>query len=180
MNKMIKGSVAGATGIALLMGGFGTYALWSDSEQLEAETLTTGELDVDPGAVTWDDQATAGTGDWSSSDLLVPGDEVKRTQSFFFTGTGKNLTGTIRFNPGAESATGDAGDFLDIDVAVSGLTGVTGTGGCYEFTAPLGSMTVGTTVTYTFSDQADEQDSQSATTTLADSTFVIEQGDVCA
>ena len=30
-NKMIKGSVAGATGIVLLMGGFGTYALWSDS-----------------------------------------------------------------------------------------------------------------------------------------------------
>ena len=39
-NKMIKGSVAGATGIVLLMGGFGTYALWQDSATLGGSSVT--------------------------------------------------------------------------------------------------------------------------------------------
>ena len=46
MNKMIKGSIAGATGIALLMGGFGTYALWSDSQGISSGTVQSGTLDI--------------------------------------------------------------------------------------------------------------------------------------
>ena len=29
MNKLVKGSIAGAAGIALLLGGAGTFALWN-------------------------------------------------------------------------------------------------------------------------------------------------------
>ena len=47
MNTMIKGSIAGATGVALLMGGFGTYALWSDSEDLPRNSVTSGNLNID-------------------------------------------------------------------------------------------------------------------------------------
>src|SRR5688572_6565363 len=64
MNKMIKGSIAGATGVALLMGGFGTYALWSDSETLDGSSITSGVLGVEAGAVTWKDQ---NLDDWEST-----------------------------------------------------------------------------------------------------------------
>ena len=143
-NKMIKGSVAGATGIVLLMGGFGTYALWSDTATLEGDTLSSGELTIDEGsAIVWDDaRTTLVPGDWEigdddaeppvAPDLLVPGDVITRTQSFVVTGTGKNLTGTIKltggdvldggFSGGAEET---AYDWLDVEVAVTAEDGET-------------------------------------------------------
>ena len=55
MNKMVKGSVVGASGVALLLGGFGTYALWSDSDTVAGVTVTSGELDINAGTATWSD-----------------------------------------------------------------------------------------------------------------------------
>ena len=50
MNKMVKASVVGAAGVSLLMGGFGTYALWHDSAGTGAGTsITSGVLDVNAG-----------------------------------------------------------------------------------------------------------------------------------
>src|SRR5688500_3222327 len=97
MNKMIKGSIAGATGVALLMGGFGTYALWSDSADLAANAVTSGNMDVaSAGAATFTDQNDVA---WGEDDLIVPGDTITRSESFDFTGAGNNLAGRIRFVP---------------------------------------------------------------------------------
>ncbi len=96
MNKMMKGSIAGATGVALLMGGFGTYALWSDSEQARCRTAcspVSSPSTPSPGA--YDDTNTAAANDWSASDKMVPGDNITYTQTFTVTGTGNNLEGTI-------------------------------------------------------------------------------------
>lgn len=46
MNKKTKGIVAGAAGAALLLGAGGTFALWTDSEQVRGGTITAGRLDV--------------------------------------------------------------------------------------------------------------------------------------
>src|SRR4051812_29833136 len=54
MNKLVKGSVAAATGIVLLMGGAGSLALWNDSQVVNGGTVSTGELDI----------ALQGTGTW--------------------------------------------------------------------------------------------------------------------
>lgn len=177
MNKMVKGSIAGATGVALLMGGFGTYALWSDSGNLDNAQVTSGVLDVAAGTASWAD----GAGSWNpGTDLMVPGDTVTRSQQFTFTATGKNMTGTIRFEDGTqnEQSTGSGDDFT-VSVGVSGLTGVTGgSDGCYEFAAPLGSpLNVDTTVTFALT--ADAQDLQNVNASLAGAGFVIEQGDSC-
>ena len=93
MNKMIKGSIAGATGIALLMGGFGTYALWSDSEGLGSGTVQSGALDiVNVGGATWADVSTTKTAAaWQASDAMVPGDKVTMTRSVTMDASGKNL-----------------------------------------------------------------------------------------
>ena len=97
MNTMIKGSIAGATGIALLMGGFGTYALWSDSENLVANGVQSGELDIATSAGVYDDANSAAANDWTATDKMVPGDKVTYTQTFTVKGSGKNLKGTIAY-----------------------------------------------------------------------------------
>ena len=105
MNKMIKGSIAGATGVALLMGGFGTYALWTDTEAI-AGGVTSGELDiVSAGVATYQDiSADATSTTWSASTLMVPGDKVEMTQPLDVNAAGKNLKAKV-------SLTGVASDF---------------------------------------------------------------------
>ena len=44
MNKIIKGSIAGAAGIALLLGGAGTFALWNDSTSVQGGKIKAGNL----------------------------------------------------------------------------------------------------------------------------------------
>jgi alternate signal-mediated exported protein len=105
-NKMIKGSVAGATGIVLLMGGFGTYALWSDSADLGG-SVSSGELDLNLGGALWHDvsEDVSGTPLWDAdptgdgvTDLMVPGDTVRLTQRFTVDAAGKNLEFDVNVN----------------------------------------------------------------------------------
>ena len=46
MNKLLKGSIAGAAGIALLLGGAGTFALWNDTAAASGGTVQSGNLSV--------------------------------------------------------------------------------------------------------------------------------------
>jgi len=92
MNKLVKGSIAGAAGVALLLGGAGTLALWNDSASINAGTVTSGVLDV----------ATGTAGSWSPDlDLIVPGDTIVYTETLDVTATGDNLNATITTNIGS-------------------------------------------------------------------------------
>ncbi|WP_341952912.1 alternate-type signal peptide domain-containing protein [Salinibacterium sp. TMP30] len=112
MNKLVKGSIAGAAGIALLLGGAGTLATWNSSVTVSAPgSITAGTLDI---------AATTGTTDgWKlgsaatvaspASFKIVPGDTVTYTKTFNVTATGDNLSaaiglGTVAIAP-ANSAT---------------------------------------------------------------------------
>lgn len=45
MNKLFKGAVAGAAGLALLLGGAGTFALWNDASSIGTDqSITSGQL----------------------------------------------------------------------------------------------------------------------------------------
>ncbi|MET0977038.1 MAG: alternate-type signal peptide domain-containing protein, partial [Leifsonia sp.] len=46
MNKILKGAIAGAAGIALLLGGAGTFALWNSSTTVAAGTISSGQLSI--------------------------------------------------------------------------------------------------------------------------------------
>lgn len=176
MNKLIKGSLAGAAGVALLMGGFGTYATWTDSAGMQGNSISSGVMDIAAGVVVWDDLATTGTGDWTATDLLVPGDTVVRTQTFTVTGTGKSLEGTIKLT-GAGVTSGGFGDLLDVKVEVTsdGNTKLTQSGNDFAFTDPFGTSILTAVVTYKFSADATAQQAQNATATVADSTITIQQ-----
>ena len=185
MNKMIKGSVAGATGIVLLMGGFGTYALWSDSTEMKASKVQSGELDIAPGSTAvWDDASTTAADDWNpGSDLVVPGDEITRTQTFDVKGYGKNLTGTITFNQGNLDKGGFASstpayDWLDVDVDITSPDGeldvVSTSDTDFTFSSPFETATLTAVVTYTVGD-ATAQQAQDAKATLGESYITIAQ-----
>jgi alternate signal-mediated exported protein len=98
MNKAFKGAVVGAAGVALLAGGFGTFATWTDSKTIDAGTVKSGELRIEPITEdpTWHEgaahQAAAVRSDFSTDELvMVPGDVFTMRQPLDVTATGRNL-----------------------------------------------------------------------------------------
>lgn len=98
MNKLVKGSIAGAAGIVLLLGGAGTLAVWNDSANLAAAgSITSGVLNVEAGAA----------GSWNQSlALIVPGDTITYRQVLNLAATGDNLKFTVDSNISDLVATG--------------------------------------------------------------------------
>ena len=106
MNKLIKGAVTGAAGIALLLGGAGTFAAWNDSTSFGAEgnSVSTGTLSVGldtSAAAGWYDitPGTTNTGPIAdiSSYKLVPGDVIEYRQPLVVHAQGANLTARLGF-----------------------------------------------------------------------------------
>lgn len=178
MNKMIKGSIAGATGVALLMGGFGTYALWSDSENLAANGVQSGELTIDTEAGVYDDARTTGApNDWTADDLMVPGDVITYTQTFDVSGDGKNLQGTVVLD--VEDLASDFSTLqYDVDVVASGsgATDITkDSATTFSFVDPFGTATLTATVTYTLPSGTSGTVDQNKSADTPASTFTISQ-----
>ena len=78
MNKMTKGALATGLGVALLLGGGGTLAVWNKSVAEPAGTIASGDLDLTAGTGTWTNDA--GTAIQLNSYKVVPGDELHFTQ----------------------------------------------------------------------------------------------------
>ena len=175
MNTMIKGSIAGATGIALLMGGFGTYALWSDSENLAAHSVQSGELDIATSAGVYDDANSAAANDWTATDKMVPGDKVTYTQTFTVKGSGKNLKGTIVYaKPSLTTTFTGLVDTVDITSSTAGITAGS-TAGTFNFAQPFGTATLTAKVTYTLPAGTTNQVDQNKAATLPAAAFTISQ-----
>jgi len=114
MNKLVKGSIAGAAGIALLLGGAGTLATWNSAVTVSAPgTISAGTLDIvaKSGTITGDGWklGSGATVASPASFKIVPGDTVTYTKTFNVTATGDNLSadialGTLAIAP-ANSAT---------------------------------------------------------------------------
>ncbi len=176
MNKMMKGSVAGATGVALLMGGFGTYALWSDSEDLAENHVQSGVLTIDTAAGVYDDARTTGAAnDWTAADLMVPGDVVTYTQTFDVAGTGKNLQGTIALD--VEDVDGDfAGLVRTVEVTSDDATIVRNADKVsFSFSDPFDTATLTAVVTYTLPSSTGGTVDQGKSASTPASTFTISQ-----
>ena len=176
MNKMIKGSIAGATGVALLMGGFGTYALWSDSEALASNGVQSGQLNIDTTAGAYDDDNSAAVNDWTASDKMVPGDVVTYTQTFTVKGDGNNLEGTISY---VEPSLTSTFTTLTHDVVVTSdnatVTETAPGSNQFEFSDPFGTATLTAVVTYTFPGTTGTTVDQNKSATLPAANFTVTQ-----
>jgi alternate signal-mediated exported protein len=111
MNKLVKGAVATAAGVALLMGGAGTFAYWNASTGITGGTIVAGQLtvaDATPSDGVWTVQKN-GTGTAAvvslSSYKASPGDVITYTKSVKITATGDNLTAKLSLAPGSIAGT---------------------------------------------------------------------------
>lgn len=107
MKKSMKGTIAIAAGIALLLGGGGSLAYWQGTASTTSATIQTGELNVQlTSGSTW--QVKRGTTTTPISNIanfkMVPGDQVIYTVPFQTTANGTNLTATGAINWGGFSA----------------------------------------------------------------------------
>ncbi|WP_072806237.1 alternate-type signal peptide domain-containing protein [Rhodococcoides yunnanense] len=101
MNKATKGAIAAAAAGVLLLGGAGSYALWSDSQTAPGGTVTAGELKLVPvNTGTWTEISTVGSvapGPIANiaAFKMVPGDILEYDASYTIAASGNNLTATI-------------------------------------------------------------------------------------
>ena len=138
MNKLVKGAIAGAAGIVLLMGGAGSLAYWNDSANAGpgagSNSITAGTLTItaaNAGAWTKGMYNNAGTQTVApvavaslSAVRVVPGSRLVYTQNFNVVGTGDDLFFTIGSTAGAVTAAsaGAADVALAAQVNASGTT----------------------------------------------------------
>jgi alternate signal-mediated exported protein len=109
MHKIVTGTIASAAGVALLLGGAGSFALWNASASSAATAVSSGTLTLtanNDGAWTDITNGRSATID-PASVLMVPGNTYRFTQTLVVRATGKDLTAKLTYAP--QSITGDAG-----------------------------------------------------------------------
>jgi alternate signal-mediated exported protein len=86
MNKLVKGSIAGAAGIALLLGGAGTFALWNANAEVAAGSIQAGTLTLKSN----DD------GGWTNDIVAwVPVDRDTYTETFVINAVGDHIAAEL-------------------------------------------------------------------------------------
>ena len=190
-NKMFKGAVAGATGVALLAGGFGSFALFTNTEALPSGSLVTGELTVAAGTATYADRSADATNtDWApATDEMVPGDTIEVAIPLTITAVGKNLKGKVAFDSTAVDLSALGGMLNvaydiqpeDTDAETGGVQaedGVTYT----SANAPVafvetadGNFVVTGVATFTLSAAANQAQTDAANPALDDTAFTVNQ-----
>jgi len=108
MHKIVTGTIAGAAGIALLLGGAGTFALWNASASSAASSVSSGTLTLtanNDGA--WTDITNGrSTAINPTTALMVPGNTFQFTQTLNIGATGQDLKANLTY--ASQSITGDS------------------------------------------------------------------------
>ncbi|MBJ7290921.1 alternate-type signal peptide domain-containing protein [Williamsia sp.] len=109
MNRNAKGAIAAGAAVVVLLGGAGSYALWSDSASNTPGNVTTGELKLTAsGTPAWKDVSAdgiiGGTVVNPLTDFLVPKDTWEYTSTYNATATGKNMKAQVTVNTGTAGA----------------------------------------------------------------------------
>lgn len=128
MKNTTKGAIAGGAGLVLLAGG-STFALWSDTLNVNAGTVTAGVLTIDAaGSPAWRDispEITPATIANISTFRLVPGDVIEYRQELTIGATGKNLRAVVDYDDTSVTSTGDLDDYADVSIALFQSDGTT-------------------------------------------------------
>jgi alternate signal-mediated exported protein len=125
MNKLTSGAIVGTLGIALLLGGAGTFATWNQSTTANAGTVASGTLTIaNAGTPTWKNiSADVAPANSSIANIaaykIVPGDTLEMTQTFTVAASGDNLKATLAFDPASITTATTA------DAALKAATAVT-------------------------------------------------------
>ncbi|QAV70273.1 alternate-type signal peptide domain-containing protein [Salinibacterium sp. UTAS2018] len=178
MNKLVKGSIAGAAGIALLLGGAGTLASWNASATVASESaITAGTLNIkaaDAGVWVFNNEKV------DLKDIkIVPGDKLTYTSTFEVTATGDNLKATADIGKASISALNFESD-ADVNLATKLETSAAFTVNGKATDAIVtnqGTQKVVVTVTITFPNEGagDENKAMTGSVNLNDFTVTLSQ-----
>ncbi|GAA4744840.1 alternate-type signal peptide domain-containing protein [Gordonia alkaliphila] len=169
MNKVTKGALAAAAGAAILVGGAGTMAAWSDSSSLGSGTVTAGTLNIDqvPDSGKWHWGTPGGTEFNPATDRLVPGDTVVYVADYNITAVGTNLVATLTPTLG-NLESGELAQHLHVTAVGDG-------GGEIRPTGSVQTKTIGTAITFT---DVQGETGQGASASLAGGTVTLTQNSV--
>ena len=144
MNKVVVGSLAGAAGFVLLLGGAGTFALWNDNATANLGEVTTGSLTLNSDA--------PGVWEAGTPRLWVPGDSSTFTESYTITGTGDDLTAVLSGNYSLVAEPGVTALFTFVVKDKSGdlVVADTAATNSYNFTPELSPYSAVATVDVSF------------------------------
>lgn len=161
MNKLLKGSIAGAVGVALLLGGAGTFASWNSTAIVGSAGA------IKAGTLTVTDPAPATPGTWRNGPLTtsptitianfrtVPGDVLTYTKTLNVVATGDNLKAILSLDPnsitGTTTSIPDAtlAGYLSNNATISATgTGVTTTSGVTNIATTATSIVVVVTLNF--------------------------------
>ncbi|MDR0594746.1 MAG: alternate-type signal peptide domain-containing protein [Bifidobacteriaceae bacterium] len=186
-SRRFKGLVAGAAGVALLLGG-STFALWQHSVSLPEEYVNHGELKVAVGAPVAYDLNVAGNETTNSGESnvariddlrafrAVPGSTVEIDTSVVVTAVGDNM----KYNVFVEFDDGIDDEDWDITVTTSGIPVNVAPGRTQIATNQVAGKTIPLEIVATFKDSTGETDRQSTGGSLdaldmSAYTFTVEQ-----
>ena len=162
MKKTTKGAIAAGGAAVLLMGGAGTLAYWTATDNVPGGAINAGHLSISApscGSWTYDSGEQApGAVYTPGTSLLVPGDVISKTCTTTLTATGEHMRGTI--------VAGSTNAITPFTVGVSSITdGTTALSAGQTFTEANSGDVLSVTVTVTF-DGSNGNTTQDASATL--------------
>ncbi len=157
MKNMTKGAIVTGLGVALLLGGGGTLAVWNAEQSSDAGTIAAGNLDLKADNGVWTNSKGAAVN--LSSYKVVPGETLIYKQPVTVTLSGGQMVATLtQTGTGLESATtGKNFDSESIEVSEVTLTKADGAQVPNELTpATDGSFLASTS--FSFKDVSEQKD----------------------
>lgn len=170
MKNMIKGAVVAGVGVALLLGGGGTLAVWNAQVESNAGTIASGDLNLQAqNAGTWTSNVSGDITNIASY-KVVPGETLTYTQPLGITLEGDNLKATLKL-------TGTAANkgFTATNVAVNGPTLTNTAGKVLPDMVLDDSQTVTASTTFEFKSQTSGRDSVNAAYDFSSIGYYLEQ-----
>ena len=172
MKKMTKGALVTGLGVALLLGGGGTLAVWNVEQTANAGTMAAGSMEL-----------TSSTGVWTSnlstepiSDIteyrIVPGEELTYTQQLEVGLEGDQLEATLSVDTtGVTNGFSNNLALEDFTVTKAGAADATITG--YNGSADVETGTYTASATLAFN--ADNQEDMNQELDLTHVAYVLDQ-----
>lgn len=169
MNKMTKGAIATGVGVILLAGGGGTLAVWNETVNANAGTITSGNLDLTTTAGVWTADGVAVSD--ISTYKVVPGETLTYTQDVDVTLAGDNISANLTATGIGDVAPGfDAGTYTVSDVT---LTDTNGAAIANPLTSSVSDVTA--SLTFEFLEATEGLASTNATYDFSNVAFVLQQ-----
>jgi alternate signal-mediated exported protein len=172
MKKMTKGAIVTGLGVALLLGGGGTLAVWNAEQSATAGNVASGDLNMEAGDGIWTSNISGeiGTSKALEGYKVVPGEKLTFSQPLKITLDGHEIAANLTVTGEDENIDFVAGTFKVGEVVLTGADGkeLPGT----ELTE---SQTVTASTSFTFLVSTTDRQSTNAEYDFSEIGYYLEQ-----